>query len=167
MIILGIDTALRCTGYGVVEMIGKQFRVIDCGVIRNHRKVSHSECLRCISGGIEQLVGQFKPDVASIEGGFFFKNAKTAMVLGMARGSAICMLGRADVPCYEYAPARAKKVVAGSGRAGKEQVAQVMAGMFHLNVQAIPDDSTDALSLCVCHGLTVQSLGGINLGQPI
>ena len=100
MIILGIDTALRCTGYGVVEMIGKQFKAIDCGVIRNHRKAPHSDCLRCISGGIRQLAKQFNPDVAAIEGGFYFKNAKTSMVLGMARGAAVSTLAEAGVPCY-------------------------------------------------------------------
>ena len=42
MILLGVDTALRCTGYGLIEVEGKQFRAIDCGVIRNKPKLRHS-----------------------------------------------------------------------------------------------------------------------------
>lgn len=167
MIILGIDTALRCTGYGVVNMLGKQFSVLDCGVIKNNRTAQHSECLRRLSGGIRQVIDDFKPDVAAIEGTFYFKNAKTAMVLGMARGSVISTLATLNIPCYEYAPAKAKQAVTGYGQAPKEQVAQIMAALFNLNVSAMPDDATDALSLCICHGMMARDMGGLNLGSPI
>lgn len=47
MIIIGIDTAIRKTGYGVLEMTGaSSIRVLDCGVIANSQKLKHSECLR-------------------------------------------------------------------------------------------------------------------------
>lgn len=167
MIILGVDTALRCTGYGVVEMQGKRFSVIDCGVIKNDRKSSHSECLRRLAGGIRQVAEEHPPDVASIEGSFYFKNAKTAMVLGMARGTVISTLATLDIQCYEYAPTKAKQAITGYGRAPKDQVAQVMSAMLTLNVTDIPDDSTDALSLCICHGMMVRDMGGLNLGTPI
>ncbi len=167
MIILGIDTALRCTGYGVVRTTGKQFTVIDCGVIKNKPKVPHSECLRRLAGGIRQLIEVHKPKLAAIEGSFFFKNAKTAMILGMARGSVVSVLAQHNIPCYEYAPARAKQAITGHGRASKDQVAAVMSGMFGLDVTQIPDDATDALSLCVCHTLTAQNAGGAYLSDPI
>ena len=40
MIILGVDTAMRCTGYGVLEVIGDNFNVLDCGVIKNQAQKS-------------------------------------------------------------------------------------------------------------------------------
>ena len=167
MIILGIDTALRCTGYGAVKMDGKRFSVIDCGVIKNTRTAPYTECMRRLSGGIRQVIEEHSPDVAAIEGTFYYKNAKTAMVLGMARGAVISTLATMNVSCYEYAPAKAKQVITGYGRAGKEQVAQVMSAMLNLNIKDIPDDSTDALSLCICHGMTARDMGGINLKEPI
>ncbi len=167
MIVLGIDTALRCTGYGLIEVQGKRFRAIDCGIIRNPPKAPHSECLGKLAGGIGQLIEQYHPDIAAIEGGFYLRNAKTAMVLGMARGSVVSVLARHDIPCYEYAPSRAKQAITGHGRAGKEQVAAILSGMLGLNVSQIPDDSTDALALAVCHVLSARGHQGIYLKDPL
>ncbi len=113
------------------------------------------------------MIEAHKPDVAAIEGAFFFRNAKTAMVLGMARGAVVSVLGEHQLSCYEYAPTRAKQAITGHGRASKEHVATIMAGMLNLDVSAIPDDATDALSICVCHGLTAGTQDGIHLKDPI
>ena len=104
MIILGIDTALRTTGYGLIEVKNKTAKALDCGVIKNKQSEPHSECFRKITLGIEEIIARYYPDIASIEGTFFLKNAKTAMVLGMARGSVICTLAKHNIPVYEYAP---------------------------------------------------------------
>jgi crossover junction endodeoxyribonuclease RuvC len=167
MIILGVDTALRCSGYGILEVTGKKYKALDCGIIKNHRKVPHSECFRCLAGGINELIEKYHPDIASIEGSFYLKNAKTAMILGMARGAVVAALATADIPCYEYAPARAKQAITGHGRAGKEQVASILSTMLGLDVADIPDDATDALAMAVCHALTAQNQGGIYLQDPI
>ena len=89
------------------------------------------------------------------------------MVLGMARGAVISTLSALSVECYEYAPAKAKQAITGYGRAPKDQVAQVMSAMLNLNVTDIPDDSTDALSLCICHGMMARDMGGLNLPSPL
>jgi len=90
MIILGIDTAMRKTGYGVVEMFSaSDANVLDCGVISNGPKLLHSECLRRLSGGIQELVLKFHPDAASIESAFVSRNVRTGMILSLARGAVI------------------------------------------------------------------------------
>ncbi|MFT5128434.1 MAG: crossover junction endodeoxyribonuclease RuvC [Rhodothermales bacterium] len=167
MILLGVDTALRCTGYGVIELQGKQFRAIDCGVVRNTPKMRHSECLRRVAGGIREIVKTFAPEVASIEGGFFAKNAKTSMVLGMARGAVVSELACAGIDVYEYAPRRVKQAVVGYGNASKGDVAITVARMLGINVTDIPDDATDALAVALCHALTAQGANGIYLPDPL
>jgi crossover junction endodeoxyribonuclease RuvC len=166
MIILGIDTALRCTGYGLIKVSGKSYRAIDCGVIKTKQKEAHSECLRRLAGGIQELVDTYSPDIASIEGIFYMKNVKTAMVLGMARGSVIAVLAKHNIPTFEYAPKRAKQAITGHGAATKAQVATVLSGMLKLDVNDIPDDSTDALSLAICHHITATSIQG-TLKDPL
>lgn len=166
-ILLGIDSALRVTGYGVVAMTGRQFSALDCGVIGNTRKASLSECLRRHVGGVSELVDNFKPDVAAIEGGFYSKNAKTSMILGMARGAVVSVLAARDIPCYEYAPRKAKQMVVGYGNATKGQVADSVARMLGLNVADIPDDATDAMGIAICHGLTMQTANGLYLPDPL
>ena len=107
--ILGLDTALRCTGFGVIDTDGQRFAAVDCGLIRIPASAALSECLRRLSGGVVELLDRFAPDVIAIEGGFFFKNVKTATVLGMARGAVVARLAERRLPVYEYAPRRVKQ----------------------------------------------------------
>lgn len=161
MIVLGIDTAIRKTGYGVLDMStpGK-LKVLDCGVISNKPGLRHSECLRRLAGGIAELVSAFHPDAASIESAFVSsRNIRTAMILSLARGSVIAKLAELDVPVYEYSPKTAKRAATGRGDASKEQVAAILAALGHLNVCEIPNDSTDALALAMCHGSLAMANG--------
>ncbi len=167
MIVIGIDPALRTTGYGVIEISGKRFHVRDCGVIGNDRKAPISECLRRLSGGIVELIKAYNPGVAAIEGGFYFKNAKTAMVLGMTRGTVVSVFAGTHIPVYEYAPRRAKQTVVGYGNATKEQVALCLVQLLGLKIDDIPTDSTDAIAIAMCHALTIQSGNGIYTPKPL
>jgi crossover junction endodeoxyribonuclease RuvC len=167
MIILGIDTALRTTGYGVIEVDGKRFIAKDCGIIKNKPKVPVSECLRRLAGGIGELVELYQPDIAAIEGTFYAKNAKTSMLLGMAKGSVVATLAQAGIPVYEYAPRKAKQIVVGNGGASKDQVATLMANMLKIDTSAIPHDASDAMALAVCHALMLQTAGGLHVKDPI
>ncbi|MDD4818317.1 MAG: crossover junction endodeoxyribonuclease RuvC [Victivallaceae bacterium] len=152
MLVLGIDPAIRNTGYGVIEAGGaSSFKILDCGVIRNTDRMSHSECLRRLAGGIRELADTFSPDVASIEDPFVGRNASTAIILGMARGAIIAVLAGREIPVYSYSPRHAKKVAVGSGGGSKEQVAAMMAAELGIDVSGIPLDATDALALAVCH----------------
>ncbi len=167
MIIIGIDTALRCTGYGVIEVEGKRFFPRDCGVIKNQRKAPLSECLRRITGGMREIIEGYSPVVAAIEGGFYFKNAKTAMVLGMTRGAVVSVLAQHNIVTFEYAPRRAKQAVVGYGNASKDQVALCVAQMLGLNIDEIPNDATDAMALAICHALISGSGNGLYLREPL
>jgi len=155
--ILGIDTSLRCTGYGVVRIDGRAPKVLDCGVIKNPQKLSQLECLKRLSLGVEQLIQLYKPDVVAIEDAFFYKNARTAMILGMARGAVLACCGRAEVPSFEYAPKKAKLAVTGTGNASKEQVAYMMAQILKVDISVINDDATDALAIALCHWQSTHS----------
>ncbi|MBE6367392.1 MAG: crossover junction endodeoxyribonuclease RuvC [Lentisphaerae bacterium] len=153
MIILGLDPAIRTTGYGVIKMLpGCRAEIIDCGVIRNTRQMPHSECLRRLAGGVRELIKTFAPDCASLESPFVGDNANTAIILGMARGAILTALAENAIPAYAYAPNVAKRAVTGASTARKEQVALMMANEFGIAVSDIPNDATDALALAICHG---------------
>lgn len=152
-VILGVDTAIRCTGYGVVEMYAPgKYRILDCGVIKNSKSLPHSECLRRLAGGMKELAETYKPASASVENAFVGRNIKTAMTLSLARGAVIATLAGFDVKIYQYSPATAKRSAVGRGDATKTQVALMMAALCGIDVGRIPDDATDALALAVCHG---------------
>ena len=85
------------------------------------------------------------------------------MILSLARGAVITVLGEKNIPVYEYAPKKAKLAVVGSGMASKEQVASMISAMAGVSVDQMPLDSTDALSLAICHGQISIRPGGENL----
>lgn len=165
--ILGIDTALRKTGWGLIDAHGNRFSAVDCGVILNQPDLFLSDCLRRLNAGIKGLLSRYHPDLAVIEGGFYCKNVRTAIVLGTARGAALGVLAEAQIPIYEYAPRRVKQVVCGFGNASKQQVALLVAQFLKIQISNLPDDATDALALALCHAQLMGIAQGLGLESPI
>ena len=152
MIVLGIDPAIRTTGYGVIELTPSgKCKILDCGVIANAAKLPHTECLRRLYGGIEELISLWHPDCAALEEPFVGKNAKTAIILGMARGGILSALVNHNIPAFAYNPSVAKRAATGHGGADKSRIAFLLAAEFNIAVEDIPLDSTDALALAMCH----------------
>ena len=148
--ILGIDTSLRSTGVGVIEGRGSEIRAVAYGRIHNKPKVPHSLCLGNIFNSITELVEAHKPDCAAIEGAFFAKNAKTAMVLGQARGVAIAACASKGLAITEHSPRKVKSSVVGTGTAQKDQVAKMVMRLLNLAEQP-QEDAADALAIAICH----------------
>ncbi|MDT8391157.1 MAG: crossover junction endodeoxyribonuclease RuvC [Lentisphaeria bacterium] len=165
--ILGIDPALRCTGYGLLDTFGSSLKAIDCGVIRTPAKRPVSDCLRRLAGGVAELIKSYSPDVVAIEGGFYSKNAKTAMVLGCARGVVIAGAATAGLEVYEYAPRRVKQAVCGYGNADKEQLSAFLCQLTGLNPDQLMSDATDALGVAFCHNAMFRTNQGLFLPKPI
>ena len=151
MRVLGIDTSLRSSGFAILEQTGNYISILDCGIIKNKANLKQSQCLLRISNALEQLIYEFSPDEVAIESPFFSRNAKTAMILGMAKGVVITTTTKAHLPTYEYAPKKAKLAVVGNGNASKKQVAVMMANILKIDITNINDDATDAMAIALCH----------------
>jgi len=148
--ILGIDTSLRSTGVGIVEVRGSMLRAVVYGRIRNKPADPHSRCLENIFNSITDLIEEHAPDCAAIEGAFFAKNAQTAMVLGQARGAAIAACSIKGLSLSEYWPRSVKSAIVGTGGAQKEQVAKMVVRLLNLSEQP-QEDAADALAIAICH----------------
>ncbi len=150
MTVLGIDTSLRSTGYGVLLSEGSSMRALDMGAIRNAPKVPLTGCLRNIHAKVAELIERHHPDVMAIEAVIYGKNAGTMLVLGEARGAVIVAAAEAGVPIYEYEPRRVKMAVCGNGLAEKQQIQRMVKTL--LNLPELPqNDAADALGLAFCH----------------
>ncbi len=154
MIILGIDPGIAILGYGVVEYSGNSFKTLDYGAILTDSKESTPNRLKKIYEELVKILDMYKPNALAIEEIFFNKNAKTAIIVGQARGVAILAAARKNLDIYEYTPLQVKQGVVGYGRAEKKQV-QIMVKNF-LNLKSIPkpDDVADALAVAICHAHT-------------
>ena len=158
MTILGIDTSLRSTGYGVVETAGSRLLAREWGNIPNAKDAPVSECLRRIRAKVAELVASWSPDVMSLEKVIYGKNANTMMVLGEARGAVIVAGAEAGVPMFEYEPRRAKMAVCGNGLAEKGQVQRMVKTLLALP-ELPQNDAADALALAICHAHASPLLG--------
>lgn len=148
--ILGVDTSLRSSGVAVIEVRGQQVRALAYGRIHNKPAMAHSACLAEIQRQVDSLITEFEPDEAAIEGAFFAKNAKTAMILGQARGAVLACCSLRTLPVYEYSPRSVKQAVVGVGAARKEQVAKMIVRLLGLK-EPPQEDAADALAIALTH----------------
>ena len=148
--ILGVDTSLRSSGVGIIEVRGHELRVVAYGRIHNRPAELHSQCLWNIFEEVSALIEKHQPACAAIEGVFFAKNAKTAMVLGQARGAVLGACAKASIPVYEHSPRRVKQALTGNGGAQKDQVAKMVMQLLQLEEQP-QEDAADALAVAITH----------------
>ncbi|MBN1268821.1 MAG: crossover junction endodeoxyribonuclease RuvC [Kiritimatiellae bacterium] len=148
--ILGVDTSLRSTGVGVIEVRGSSLAAVYQGLIRNPPDRPHSKCLENLQAGIEDVIRRAGPREAAVEGIFYCKNVRTAVVLGEARGVVLAACARAGLPVFEYPPKRVKQSLVGVGSAQKDQVARMVMSLLNLKERPA-EDAADALAIAICH----------------
>ncbi len=148
MIVLGIDPGSRCCGFGVVAREGGSLRVVESGVLAPGGR-SMPERLARILEGLDSVIARRRPAEVSVEQVFSGASARSALVLGQARGVALAAAARAGLPVFEYAPSEVKLAFTGSGRASKDQMLRTAHAL--LGVGTGSADEADALALAVCH----------------
>ena len=98
--ILGIDPGLRNTGFGVIDTLGSQLRYVASGVIRSGEG-SLPVRLKVILDGVREVITTYQPDQVAIEIVFVNVNPQSTLLLGQARGAAICGAVSHDLPVAE------------------------------------------------------------------
>ncbi|MBI3994049.1 MAG: crossover junction endodeoxyribonuclease RuvC [Candidatus Lambdaproteobacteria bacterium] len=150
MKILGIDPGSRFTGWGVVELRHKQTAYVASGTLRLDAQAELAQRLVALSHGVQELLRTHRPDQAALERIFAARNARSALVLGHARGVILCDLARAGLPLFEYTATQVKQAVVGGGRAGKDQVLAMVA-MLLRHRAPLQEDEADALAVALTH----------------
>ena len=150
MRVLGIDPGSRFTGYGVVESRGGRLVHIGHGVIRAGADAPLELRLQAIFDQLTAAVALYRPEAVAVEGLFTFRNARSALVLGHARGVALLVAAQTQLPVFEYAPAKVKRAVGAGGADGKDAVARMVHTFLRVTVLERADAS-DALAVAICH----------------
>ena len=158
--VLGVDTSLRSTGIALVQAHGAVYETLNYELVKNPSGRPLSACLAHLHQAMDVILAKGKPDAVSLEGIFFCKNVKTAVILGEARGVVIAACAAAGVPVYEYSPRRVKQAVVGFGNAGKEQVRKMVMAILKLREEP-HEDAADALAIALCHLHTVGRWAGL------
>ncbi len=157
MRILGIDPGLRVTGFGVIDKQGQQLQYVASGCIKTPDG-ELPERLKVILGSLSEVIAQHQPQQVAVEKVFVNVNPQSTLLLGQARGAAICAAVLADLPVAEYTALQVKQAVVGNGHADKEQVQVMVQQLLQLSGTPGPD-AADALACAICH-----AHGGMGLG---
>lgn len=147
--ILGIDPGLNRTGYGIIEVAGGRLGWIDSGVIRVPAG-ELPERLETILRELAVVIARTGPHEASVEKVFVNVNPKSTLLLGQARGAAICAAVAAGVVVHEYSALEVKQATTGYGRADKLQMQKMVQRLLGLD-HVPPSDAADALACAICH----------------
>ena len=158
MRVFGIDPGSGRTGYGCIDSDGSRLRFVACGAIAALPGDGLPAKLSRIHASLKELLATHRPDCVAIENLFHAKNARSALILGHARGVAMLAAVDAGLPVIEYTPAEVKVAVVGYGRAEKTQMQQMVKVLLGLEVVPTPHDAADALALAICHLHTATSL---------
>jgi crossover junction endodeoxyribonuclease RuvC len=148
VIVLGIDPGSRRCGYGVVARQGGRLVVLASGVLAPG-ELPLAERLALIQDGLAEVIRRAGPVEVSVEQVFSGVSARSALVLGQARGVALAAAARAGLPVFEYAPSQVKLAFTGSGRASKAQMLRT--ARMLLGSATRRADEADALAIAVCH----------------
>jgi crossover junction endodeoxyribonuclease RuvC len=148
--VLGIDPGSRYTGFGVVEQHGNRLVHLGHGVLRLDGDAPLQTRLHELFDGLTRALAIHRPDAVAVEGVFTFKNARSALVLGHARGVALLVAAQRELPVHEYSPAKVKKSVGAGGASAKDAVARMVQTLLGIEVTERADAS-DALAVAICH----------------
>jgi crossover junction endodeoxyribonuclease RuvC len=81
---------------------------------------------------------------------YFCNNAKTALIVGQARGVIMMTLCQHKIPIKEFTPLQVKQAVSSYGKASKDQVQRMVQVLLKLKNIPKSDDAADALAIAIC-----------------
>ena len=152
MRVLGVDPGLTRCGIGVVDgSPGRALHLVHVEVVRAAADAEVGRRLVTQADAIAAAIERYAPDVIAVERVFSQQNVRTVMATAQVAGLAIVAATRAGLPVALHTPSEVKAAVTGSGRAGKEQVANMVTRILGLPERPRPADAADALALAICH----------------
>ncbi|MDP3998210.1 MAG: crossover junction endodeoxyribonuclease RuvC [bacterium] len=165
MLILGIDPGLAETGWGIIEMAnGKKKKLkktdgltlVDYGCIKTLVGHDLSKRLLVLKNELQEIIIKHRPDCMAMEQLFFGRNAKTAMIVGLARGVMMVTAAEESVPILEYQGLTVKLNLSGDGRCSKSGMQSVVSKALYLKFTPRPQHASDALAVAIYHAMKNQ-----------
>lgn len=157
--IIGVDPGSRKAGWGIVDVDygTRKFKHVDNGVIFLDGRAELPDRLVELSQGLHRVIEEFRPAIAAVEDVFVQKGARSALVLGQARGACLATLGLCQVQVRSHTSSQVKLRVTSRGRATKEQVAHMVSLTLGLAEHPF-EDAADALAVALCHAIELTSV---------
>lgn len=165
--IIGIDPGSQKSGIAYIAgktlypFSPKDFKLIDVFTLSSKEKVPLNKRIYMFHSAVYELLTELKPTLCALETCFMGKNPQSAIKLGLVRGAIISAIYRLNIPLYELAPTKIKKIITGNGRAPKEEVARSLKVLLNYELGNLSYDASDALAIALtcglelCHGRNI------------
>ncbi len=148
MRIIGIDPGLARVGYGIIEVIEGNKRMLDCGIIETPSTQKEEIRLLEISKDLSEIISKWSPKSAAVEKFFFYRSSTTISVV-QARGVIMMTLGKHKLSIQEFPPMQIKLAVTGYGHSCKDEVLRSVMNELKISSPPRPDDAADALAIAL------------------
>lgn len=148
--ILGLDPGLATTGFGLIEVRHKELGLIDFGTITTNPGEPIEKRLLTIFKKTSLLVEKTRPDAIGVEELFFYKNQKTAIAVGQAKGAILVACAQWKQKIFYLSPLQVKLNLTGYGKADKKQIKKMVELELKTRESIKPDDAADAVAVAMC-----------------
>lgn len=164
--VLGVDPGSRVTGFGVIDVCGRDHFYVASGCIKTPANAPLADRIAVIVSHLDEVIAAYQPHQAAVEQVFVNVNPAATLMLGQARGAAIAALTIRKLPVFEYTALQVKQAVVGKGKAAKEQVQHMVVHM--LGLSGTPQaDASDALAVALTHALRNHGLAAQLQSDPM
>lgn len=147
--VLGIDPGFGRMGWGVVEKRNGDWYHVAHGCSETDKKDKFIDRIKEIHTDLKKIIIKYQPTNSAVEDLFFYKNAKTAIQVGQARGVILLTLSQAGLPVDEFTPLQVKQSITGYGRAEKGQMQKIVQVHLKMKEKITQDDAADALAVAL------------------
>ncbi len=141
----------------MLDRAGRSLTYVASGCIKTP-KGDLALRLKTILDGLDEVISAHRPDQVALEKVFVNVNPNSTLLLGQARGTAICAVVMRGLPLAEYTALQVKQAVVGNGHAQKRQVQEMVRRLLRLGGDPSAD-AADALACAICHAHGGQGLG--------
>lgn len=154
--VLGIDPALRRTGYAIISLHKNEVKLLDKGMIISEDK-EEIMCLRNIIYTLKKKVFLHKPSIGVIEGSYVGINFRTSVACAKVIGAIESLFIMKKIPIIEMSGKTVKKIIVGYGAATKFDIARIVREELALEDE-VPLDVSDACACALAFIKTLQIL---------
>ena len=158
MKIMGIDPGTRNLGYCVLDFDGKNYSLVEAGLIKIKTKILQEQIVELVEG-LDIILKNHTIDQVAIEDIFYAFNPQTVLKLAQFRGALSLKVLQEIGYFYEYTPLQVKKALTGNGKASKEQVAFMVKRLLNIKKEIKPLDITDGMAIAITHTQRVRLKG--------
>ena len=162
-VVIGIDPGIRNTGWGVIRVKENNILHLCHGVINTEHNGGDALRLNYIANSLDEIIKNYKPDIAVIEKIFVSNSGESALKLGMARGVALnSLVSQKKIIIKELAARYIKKAITGTGAADKDQIKYMIEKL--LGKIVVQSDAADALAIAIAgYNTPNESLNSLKL----